>query len=72
MAAAALYAYGEARQRDIVCLAHVTNSMAISGDDFEKGVENGAHSALEIVEVTARSLVPINADGSRFGSPNRS
>ena len=37
MEAAALYAYATARERDVVCVAHVTNSMATTGDDFEKG-----------------------------------
>lgn len=49
MEAAALYAYAEARERDVVCIAHVTNSMAIAGDDFEKGEADGAHAALEVV-----------------------
>ena len=56
MEAAALYAFGEARRRTVVCLAHITNSMAVDGDDFEKGAANGAIDALEIAEVVARSL----------------
>lgn len=56
MEAAALYAFGEARRRAVVCLAHITNSMAVDGDDFEKGAANGAIDALEIAEVVARSL----------------
>jgi uridine phosphorylase len=35
MEAAALYAYATARGRDVVCIAHVTNTMATHGDDFE-------------------------------------
>lgn len=57
MEAAALYAYGAARQRDIVCFAHITNSMAVNGNDFEKGAANGALSALEITEAAARTLL---------------
>jgi uridine phosphorylase len=49
MEAAALYAYATARNRDVLCVAHVTNSMATEGDDFEKGEADGAHAALEIV-----------------------
>ncbi len=49
MEAAALYAYAAARQRDVVCVAHVTNTMATDGDDFEKGEADGAHDALEVV-----------------------
>jgi nucleoside phosphorylase len=46
MEAAALYADAAARGRDVLCLAHVTNSMATAGDDFEKGEEDGAVDAL--------------------------
>lgn len=48
MEAAALYAYAEATKRDVICLAHVTNSMAVDGDDFEKGEANGALAALRL------------------------
>ena len=41
MEAAALYAFARARQRDVVCIAHITNSMGQSPGDFEKGAENG-------------------------------
>jgi uridine phosphorylase len=58
MEAAALYAYAQARGRTVVCLAHVTNSMAVDGDDFEKGVDNGVHSALAVVRAAAMALVP--------------
>src|SRR5579859_8064531 len=37
MEAASLYAYAAARRRDVVCVAHVTNTMATQGDDFDKG-----------------------------------
>jgi uridine phosphorylase len=49
MEAAALYAYAHARQRDVVCIAHVTNSMAIAGDDFEKGADDGTERILRLV-----------------------
>lgn len=53
MEAAALYAYAEARQRDVVCVAHVTNSMATDGDDFEKGHDNGTERILRLVAAIA-------------------
>ncbi len=56
MEAAGLYAYAEARGRTVVCLAHVTNTMAIAGDDFEKGPANGALATLDVVAATARRL----------------
>ncbi len=56
MEAAALYAYAAARGRSLVCLAHITNTMAIAGDDFEKGIDNGVHDALAVVRATALAL----------------
>ena len=56
MEAAALYAFARARQRDVLCLAHVTNTMAQAGDDFEKGVENGAQESLRLIAALAQKL----------------
>lgn len=56
MEAAALYAYATARQRPVVCLAHITNTMATDGDDFEKGLDNGAHDALAVAAAVAAAL----------------
>lgn len=55
MEAAALYAFAEARQRPVVCLAHVTNQMAQAEDDFEKGADNGSQEALRVVALVARA-----------------
>lgn len=59
MEAAALYAYAAARDRAVVCLAHVTNTMAADGDDFEKGVDNGVHHALAAARAVATALDPV-------------
>jgi uridine phosphorylase len=56
MEAAALYAYATARQRQVVCLAHVTNTMATDGDDFDKGIDNGVHDALAVARAAAIAL----------------
>lgn len=56
MEAAALYAYATARGRDVICVAHVTNTMATAGDDFEKGEADGALDALEVVAAIVRHL----------------
>jgi uridine phosphorylase len=56
MEAAALYAYALARARRVVCLAHVTNTMATAGDDFEKGADNGVHGALAVTRAVATAL----------------
>ena len=56
MEAAALYAYAAARGRDVLCLAHVTNTMAVNGDDFEKGQGNGALAAIAMTAAVSRVL----------------
>jgi uridine phosphorylase/SAM-dependent methyltransferase len=53
MEAAGLYAYATARQRDVVCVAHVTNTMAVAGDDFEKGADSGTQRILALVDAIA-------------------
>ena len=56
MEAASLYAFAAARARDIVCFAHVTNRMAVHGEDFEKGAEEGTAEALQIMAAGAALL----------------
>ena len=53
MEAAALYAYATATGAPVVCLAHITNTMATTGDDFEKGVDSGVHDALAVARAVA-------------------
>ena len=45
-----------ARHVDVVCLAHITNSMATEGIDFEKGEANGAITSLRYAAAVARTL----------------
>lgn len=49
MEAAALYAFAEARGVPVVCLAHVTNTMAQAEGDFEKGAADGSDDALMVL-----------------------
>jgi uridine phosphorylase len=49
MEAAALYAFAAAANCKILCLAHVTNTMAQSGADFEKGEDEGTVDALAVL-----------------------
>jgi uridine phosphorylase len=56
MEAAGLYAYASARGQAVVCFAHLTNTMATAGADFEKGADNGAHDALAVVRAAAGAL----------------
>jgi uridine phosphorylase len=61
MEAAGLYAYAAARSAAVVCFAHVTNTMATDGDDFEKGVDAGVHDALAVAAAAARALTRISS-----------
>ena len=56
MEAAALYTFARERGRRVLCLAHVTNTMGLSGQDFEKGEAQGAGEALRVLEALARNL----------------
>jgi len=37
-----------------LCIAHVTNTMATGGDDFEKGHDNGALAAIRMTGAIAQ------------------
>ena len=56
MEAAALYAFAEARSKDVVCFAHITNQMAVAEGDFEKGLAGGSQDALGVIGLTAGRL----------------
>ena len=56
MEAAALYAYPTARTAAVVCLAHITNTMATVGDDFDKSHANGVHDSLAVARAIAVAL----------------
>jgi uridine phosphorylase len=49
MEASALYAFAEARNKNVICFAHVTNQMASVNGDFEKGEHNGSVDALKVL-----------------------
>jgi uridine phosphorylase len=53
MEAAALYAFARAAGVQILCVAHVTNTMGQGGQDFEKGEADGTDDALAILEALA-------------------
>lgn len=69
MEAAALYAFAQARAKPVVCFAHVTNQMAVIGDDFEKGRDNGSHDALEVVRLAAQAWLAANQSQSQPPTP---
>jgi uridine phosphorylase len=56
MEAAALYTFASAAGVRLLCLAHVTNTMGQSGDDFEKGEADGTNDALTVLDKIVRAL----------------
>jgi len=55
MEAAGLYAFARARQQQVLCLAHVTNRMAVDPGDFEKGEDDGARASLAVIAAITRA-----------------
>ncbi len=55
MEAGALYAFAIARARPVLCFAHVTNQMAVAGNDFDKGADDGAAASIELAAAAARA-----------------
>lgn len=49
MEAAALYAYAEYTGNEVICFAHLTNTMAQEEGDFEKGEEFGSLDTLALI-----------------------
>lgn len=56
MEAAALYAFARASQALVLCLAHVTNTMGQSGQDFEKGEADGTADALAVLAAVTQAV----------------
>ncbi len=57
MEAAALLTMAEALDRRVICLAHITNTMATRSDDFEKGGDDGNESALKVCAITLATIL---------------
>jgi uridine phosphorylase len=55
MEAAALYAFAEAREKPVICFAHVTNQMGSIEGDFEKGSVNGGYEAMQLIFAAAKA-----------------
>jgi purine-nucleoside phosphorylase len=56
MEAAALYAFARARGASVLCLAHVTNTMGMAGQDFEKGELDGTIDALRVLGIAVKAI----------------
>lgn len=55
MEAAALYTFAKARKVDVLCIAHVTNTMGQAAQDFEKGEADGTADALQILQAIVQA-----------------
>ena len=55
MEAAALYAFARARNKPVVCFAHVTNQMGNIEGDFEKGEADGSRDAISVIAAVAHA-----------------
>ena len=53
MEAAPLYTFARKTNAKVLCLAHVTNTMGQSGQDFEKGEADGTADALAVLDAIA-------------------
>ncbi len=57
MEAAGLYAFAETANQYLVCIAHVTNEMGQTENDFEKGDNNGSNAAMNILDKIIKIFV---------------
>jgi uridine phosphorylase len=57
MEASALYAFAEAKQKNVICFAHLTNTMAQNEGDFEKGEHFGSIDTLNLLAFTIKKLL---------------
>lgn len=55
MESASLYAFAQAKQKPVVCFAHITNCMGVSEGDFEKGEADGSLASLRLISAVARN-----------------
>jgi uridine phosphorylase len=58
MEAAALYTFARSVGVEVLCLAHITNTMGQGGIDFEKGEADGTRDALAVLERVVAALHP--------------
>ena len=56
MEASALYALAENKNYHLICFAHLTNSMAQTEGDFEKGEELGSVDTVNLVSYVLNIL----------------
>lgn len=57
MEASALYAFAEAKSKNVICFAHLTNTMAQNEGDFEKGEHFGSLDTLNLLSFILKKLI---------------
>lgn len=68
MEAAALYAFAQAKQKTVICFAHLTNTMAQREGDFEKGAQFGSIESFGLLKCV---LVKLSFALATIVSPNQ-
>ena len=58
MEAAALYTLAKVRPANVLCIAHVANTMGQTAQDFEKGEADGTADAMQILEAIVQTREP--------------
>lgn len=58
MEASALYALAQALEKKVICFAHLTNTMAQSEGDFEKGKEFGSLDTINLISEILKLMGP--------------
>lgn len=56
MEASALYAFAQAKQKNVICFAHLTNTMAQAQGDFEKGPHFGSIDTLHLLSYLIKRI----------------
>lgn len=56
MEASALYAFAKAKDKEVICFAHLTNTMAQEEGDFEKGEDFGSLKMIKLIEEVLKKL----------------
>lgn len=59
MEAAALYAFAQVKNKNVLCFAHLTNTMAQEEGDFEKGEYMGSLHTLDLLRSIIQLIPPI-------------
>ncbi len=57
MEAAGLYAFAQAANKNVICFAHLTNTMAQIEGDFEKGEHNGSVDTINLLKKVIRWII---------------